>query len=145
MRHMTWAVFVGCVLALEAPARGQAVAEPSVPVSGRASSGPWWYAAPGFYGTSWGYSSYGMPRTYSSFASPFGAGYGYGYGPSALAPGPYGWSLWRPGVSAPGYTYSPSAIYNTTGGLGKTLWYGQGPPIGAYAPYLGPGGGAYPR
>lgn len=101
------------------------------------------YAAPGNYGTTWGYPSMGFPRTYSVYTSPFGGGYGYGYGPSAIMPG-YGVGLWRPGFAAPGYVYSgsyygmfPNRYWPTWSG-GSPWVGGYGGPIGGYAPALGP-------
>ncbi len=95
------------------------------------------YAAPGYYGMSYGSASFGVPRTYSSFASPYGQGYGYGYAPSSFLPGRFGIQLWRPGFVAPGYAFGASS-YRTF-----PVPYNPGspapsPPVGVYAPGFGP-------
>jgi len=93
-----------------------------------------YFSAPGYYGTSYGSATYGMPRTYTTFSSPFGVGYGYGYAPYGLAPGRFGVGLWRPGLVAPGYTYGAS-YYNTFAIPGAPA---PAPPFGVYAPAFGP-------
>jgi hypothetical protein len=93
-----------------------------------------YFAAPGLYGMSYGSASYGMPRTYSVFSSPYGAGYGYGYDPYGLPPGRFGVCLWRPGFVAPGYAYGAS-YYQTFAVPGVV---GPLPPVGVYAPGFGP-------
>jgi hypothetical protein len=87
---------------------------------------------------SYGSASYGVPRTYSEFASPYGYGYSYGYPPYGLLPGRYGVSLWRPGFVEPGYLYGASFSYRTF-----PVPYVPGqpavvPPVGLYAPAFGP-------
>jgi hypothetical protein len=133
MRVITWASVLVVVLMATGPASAQIVIQPgsTLPAGGRA----WWYAAPGYYGTMYGTASYGVPRTFTTFPS-WGSAYGVGYGPYGFAPNGWGMGLWRPGVSVPGYTYGP-AMYSTTLGLGYPIPEG-GPPIGAYAPALGP-------
>ncbi len=129
-------------------ARAQAVpGGPAVP-SYRVSD---YFAAPGLYGTSYGYNSYGVPRTYTSFsAHPWSAYYGSNLPPTGFMPGRYGIGLWRPGFVAPGYVYCAPGNGNSyrtfpvTAGTGLTP--GQiapPPPIGVYAPALGPGVGLY--
>ncbi|MHC5540993.1 hypothetical protein ACYOEI_22455, partial [Singulisphaera rosea] len=109
MRPRLWVAIVGTVLALApASARAQAVVA-SVGTPYRMNG---YLAAPGQYGMSYGSASFGMPRTYSEFSSPYGAGYGYGYAPYGLLPGRYGVGLWRQGFVAPGYAYGAS-YYNT--------------------------------
>lgn len=96
------------------------------------------YGAPGYYGMSYGVPSYGVPRTYSSFSSPYGVGYGYGYPPYGYMPGKFGVELWRPGFSVPGYVYGGPTSYRT---FPVQTWpnpSGYGPPVGAYAPSFGP-------
>ena len=99
-----------------------------------------YYAAPGLYGMAYGSPSLGMTRTYTSFSSPYGAGYGYGYAPYGLLPGRYGVGLWRPGFVAPGYVYGASYYRSfvlpasVTGVPPLTA-----PPVGVYAPGFGPG------
>jgi hypothetical protein len=97
-----------------------------------------WFAAPGLYGMSYGSPSYGVPRTYTAFSSPYGPGYGYGYAPYGMLPGRYGVGLWRPGFVAPGYAYGASYYYGTfpvpyTGNPNAVT-----APVGAYAPAFGP-------
>lgn len=99
-----------------------------------------YFAAPGLYGMAWGSPSLGMTRTYTSFSSPYGAGYGYGYAPYGLMPGRYGVGLWRPGFVAPGYVYGASyyrsfALPQSVTGMPPL----PPPPVGAYAPGFGPG------
>jgi hypothetical protein len=99
------------------------------------------YGAPGFYGTSYGVASYGVPRTYSTYNSPYGAGYGYGYPTPGFLPGRYGVNLWRPGFAAPGYVDGAPTGYRT---FPARTWPSPtmyGPPFGVYAPGFGP---AYP-
>ncbi len=93
-----------------------------------------YFAAPGYYGTMYGSASYGMPRTYTSFSSPYGLGYAYGYAPYGLLPGRFGVGLWRPGDAAPGYAYGTS-YYNTFAIPGAPA---TAPPFGVYAPAFGP-------
>jgi hypothetical protein len=95
---------------------------------------------PTLYGTSWGVASFGIPRTYTTFSSPYGAGYGYGYQNSyGVLPGRYGSGLWRPGFVAPGYTYGAAYGYNTFPYPYKAGGPMYGPSIGVYAPGFGPG------
>lgn len=96
------------------------------------------YGAPGYYGTSFGTASYGVPRTYSTFNSPYGVGYGYGYPTPGFLPGRYGVNLWRPGYAAPGYLYGAPTGYRT---FPVRTWPAPtpyGPPFGVYAPGFGP-------
>ena len=74
-----------------------------------------------------------MPRTSTTFSSPFGAGYGYGYAPYGMLPGKYGVGLWRPGFVAPGYLYGAS-YYRSVAVPPVTI---PEPPIGDYAPGFG--------
>src|SRR4051794_34502004 len=127
-------ILVGSTLALApGPARAQA------PMTG--FSDPFringYYAAPGYYGMAYGSMSAGVPRTYTTFASPYGSGYGYGYAPYGLLPGRYGVGLWRPGFVTPGYVFGAS-YYRTF-----PVPYASGAPdspapIGLYAPGFGP-------
>lgn len=101
------------------------------------------YQPPGQYGTSYGMPSYGVPRTYTAFSSPYGAGYGYGYAPYVYSQNWFtlhggGVSLVRPGYSVPGYVYGGS-LYNTFP-VPFTVVGPQAPPFGAYAPTFAPGG-----
>jgi hypothetical protein len=94
---------------------------------------------PNLYGTSWGVASFGIPRTYTTFASPYGAGYGYGYQNSyGVLPGRYGVGLWRPGFVSPGYTYGSAYGYNTFPYPYRAGGPMYGPSIGNYAPGFGP-------
>jgi len=101
------------------------------------------YGAPGLYGMSYGVPSYGVPRTYSAFSSPYGAGYGYGYPPYGYMPGKYGVDLWRPGFTVPGYTYGRSTAYRTFPVVTWPVPAGYGPPVGNYAPGFGPASLSY--
>lgn len=95
---------------------------------------------PNLYGTSWGEAGYGTIRTYTTFSSPYGAGYGYGYPQPGVIPGKFGVGLWRPGFVAPGYTYGSAYGYNTFPYPYKVGGPMYGPPIGIFAPGFGPGG-----
>jgi hypothetical protein len=96
------------------------------------------YAAPGNFGMAYGSASYGVPRTYTAFSSPYGPGYGYGYAGASYLPGRYGVGLWRPGFAAPGYVYG-SAVYRTFPVPYRPVTGGPvPPPVGAYAPGFGP-------
>lgn len=108
------------------------------------------WAAPGMYGTSYGYASYGVPRTYTTFsAAPWSPYYG-NYPTSGYMPGRYGVGLWRPGFVAPGYVYgAPTGrdsyrTFPVTAGTGLTpSQIAPPPPMGVYAPAYGPGVGLY--
>jgi len=91
------------------------------------------------FGTSYGVASFGVPRTYSSFSSPYGAGYGYGYPPTSFLPGPFGIGLWRPGSRGPGHVYGAPNNYRTFPYPYPAGTVQYGPPIGVYAPAFGPG------
>src|SRR5215467_12285825 len=112
-----------------------------------------YFSAPGWYGTSYGFASYGFPQTYSVFTAFPGPSYGNNYPPYGLLPGRYGVGLWRPGYVAPGYVYGAS-YYPSSGFSYRTfpVMYGTAgrsmdpaPPIGYYAPALGPGPDPRPR
>jgi hypothetical protein len=141
MRRLVAVLVVGFAMAaLAAPARAQ------VAVGGFTSpmrvNG--YYAAPGLFGMAYGSPSVGMKRTYTEFASPYpGGGYGYGYAPYGMLPGRFGVGLWRPGFATDGYVYGASYYYRTfpvpyTPGVNTPT-----PPVGAYAPGLGPGLASY--
>jgi hypothetical protein len=93
-----------------------------------------YYSAPGYYGTSYGFASYGMRQTYSTFSSPFGPGYAYGYPPATILPGSHGQGIWTPNVRQTWRTpyYGTYAIPSAPAGI-------PAPPIGVYAPGFGPG------
>ncbi len=104
--------------------------------------------APGLYGMSYGFASYGMPQTYTVFSAMPGASRGATLPPYGILPGRYGVGLWRPGFVAPGYVYgssyySPSSNSYRTFAVGRSA-YGVGqqpaslPSVGIYAPALGP-------
>jgi hypothetical protein len=104
--------------------------------------------APGNYGMSWGFASYGMPQTYSVFSAYPGPSYGTNYPPYGILPGRYGVGLWRPGYVTPGYVYGASYYYpNSLQYRTFPVPYGRTnpyqpvspPPVGLYAPALGPG------
>lgn len=101
-----------------------------------------YYAAPGNYGTSYGTAGYGAVRTQSNFASP---GYGRGLRPYAVAQNQWGSGIWNQGnrMNTYGQVQQPASRYGTWAAP-----YQQGqaatpppPPIGAYAPTVGPGYG----
>jgi hypothetical protein len=109
--------------------------------------------APGLYGMSYGFASYGMPQTYSVFSAFPGPASGTNYPPYGILPGRYGVGLWRPGFVAPGYVYGAAAFpydsyasgsysYRTfavTPPTGYSAYQvASPPPVGVYAPALGP-------
>jgi hypothetical protein len=137
MRARIGVLVIGAALVLlpgATPARGQAAAGVVVGTPYRMNA---YFAAPGYYGMAFGSASYGMPRTYTSFASPYGAGYGFGYAPYGLLPGRYGVGLWRPGFVAPGYAYGAS-YYRTYPVPFVSNAVAPTPPVGVYAPAFGP-------
>jgi len=103
------------------------------------------FAAPGYYGVSYGTPGYGSVRAYSAFSSPYGGiGYGYGYPPYGLLPGKFGVGLWRPGYTAPGYLYGASytqTSYSTYPVPYTPSLTAPAPPVGMYAPAYGPSTG----
>jgi hypothetical protein len=146
MRQLIGTIFVGAFFfVIQAAAHAQAPGAPGAGNFGGISRGVdpsfgynlRYYAAPGAYGMSYGFPSYGSVRTYTEFSSPYGAGYAYGYPPYSYLTGRYGVGLWRPGFSAPGYSYGASS-YRTFAVPYGSLPPGPLPPVGAYAPYLGP-------
>jgi hypothetical protein len=109
-----------------------------------------WLGSPGNYGMSYGFASYGMPQTYSVFSAFPGPSYGTNYPPYGVMPGRYGVGLWRPGFVTPGYVYGASYYYPPNAYQYRTFAVGNGlgvggrplsppPPVGVYAPALGPG------
>jgi hypothetical protein len=125
----------GGTVVTPAPAAGAVLPAAAVPM--RINR---FFAAPGWYGVSYGSASYGLPRTYSEFASPYGPGYAYGYPPFGygLLPGRFGVGLWRPGFVESGYVYGGAYNYRTF-----PVPYVPGqpavtPPVGVYAPAFGP-------
>jgi hypothetical protein len=103
-----------------------------------------YYTAPGNYGTSYGTSSYGSVRTHSNYGPPT---YGRGLRPYAVANNQWGRGIWGQ-ASGPAPVPNP-APYTYQGRYGtwtdprqqaqRTL--PPAPPIGAYAPTVGPGYG----
>jgi hypothetical protein len=103
--------------------------------------------ATGLYGMSYGFASYGMPQTYSVFSAYPGPSYGTNYPPYGILPGRYGVGLWRPGFVQAGYVYGasyfPQSFSYRTFPLGAEIggpaWQAAlPPPVGVYAPALGP-------
>jgi hypothetical protein len=105
--------------------------------------------APGLYGMSYGFASYGMPQTYSVFSAYPGPSYGTTLPPYGILPGRYGVGIWRPGFVAPGYVYGASYYYPPASYQYRTFAVGIAPggwgvraaappPVGVYAPALGP-------
>jgi hypothetical protein len=135
MRRTARAFVIGLALLLGpalSTARGQAAGGPVLPYRLQA-----YYAAPGYYGTTYGVASYGLRQTYTTFTSSFGPGYAYGYPPAAVLPGPWGTSLWSPGGTRDHFVWrSP---YYGTFGIPSAPANVPLPPIGVYAPGFGPG------
>jgi hypothetical protein len=101
-----------------------------------------YFAAPGYYGTSYGFASFGVPRTYTTFSAFPGPAYGVNYPAYGVLPGRYGTGLWRSGFVAPGYVYGAPGY--ATFPIGRpVIGVGVGqvapPPFGVYAPAYGPG------
>ena len=150
MQRLLGITALGALLALglgTGQARGQAVMGGAYSGSYRVSD---YFAAPGLYGTSYGYASYGVPRTYTTFSTYPSSSYGSNLPGYGYLPGRYGVGLWRPGFAAPGYIFGEP----TSGSSYRTfpVVYGTGltvdqiaprPSIGVYAPALGPGLGLY--
>jgi hypothetical protein len=129
MRHAFLALVIGLAIG-SGPIQAQAPAVIAVsPPRVRT-----YYAAPGYYGTTYGVASFGSRQTYSTFASPYGAGYSYGYPPATFLPGPYGAGLWRPGQATVWRTPYYGTYATPAAPRGVPL-----PPIGVYAPGFGPG------
>lgn len=144
MRGLLTLTMVAGLLACSAqPARAQTPYTYSYRVSD-------YFAAPGFYGTGYGFASYGIPRTYTTFSAYPGPFYGSNLRGYGFLNGRYGVGLWRPGFVAPGYVYGSPAVgysYRTFPVVyGTGLTAGQiapPPPMGGYAPAFGPGAGLY--
>src|SRR5262245_23354240 len=93
-------------------AKAQAVVAGVISPSYRVSD---YLGAPGLYGMSYGFASYGMPQTYSVFSAFPGPSYGTNYPPYGILPGRFGVGLWRPGFVTAGYVYgAPSYPYPAT-------------------------------
>jgi len=134
MRPWIPAVLLGAALGLAgAPARAQWYGGPRMGYYGANT----YSGAPGFYGVGYGIPSFGFPRTYSVFSSPYGGGYGYGYSPNLFLPGHYGVGLWRPGYAVPGYVYG-AGYYRTFPVPYRPLVPFVGPPLGYYGRAYGP-------
>ncbi len=143
-------VVLTAVRLMTGEARAQAVVGGPYASSYRVSD---YLGAPGLYGMSYGFASYGMPQTYTVFSAYPGPSYGSNYPPYGILPGRYGAGLWRPGFVAPGYVYGAAAYpYDSyasgsysyrTFAVGASPGYagnqpGAPPPVGVYAPALGP-------
>ena len=106
-----------------------------------------YFASPGWYGTSYGFASYGFPQTYSVYSAFPAPSYASNYPPYGLMPGRYGVGLWRPGyvrrgictglpiIPRPAFSYRTFPVMYGT--AGRTM--DPAPPFGYYAPGLGPG------
>ncbi len=137
-------IFVGIVQFGIAPPDVKAQVGVGYPPSYRVSD---YLGAPGNYGMSYGFASYGMPQTYTVFSTYPGPSYGSNYPPYGILPGRYGVGLWRPGYVAPGYVYGASYYYPPSSFSYRTfqLGYNPGvpvngvapPPVGVYAPTSG--------
>ncbi len=136
MHRLSMIVLVGCALLGPADGAKAQVGMDTSPVPYRLNGS---LGMSNLYGTSWGVASFGIPRTYTTFSSPYGGGYGYGYPNYGVMPGKFGVGLWRPGFVAPGYVYGSAAGYNTFPYPYRPGGPMYGPPIGVYAPGFGPG------
>ena len=150
MRRLLAVIVVGAVVSHGArEARAQAVMGGPYSGSYRVSD---YFAAPGLYGTSYGFASYGVPRTFTTFSAYPGPSYGSNVPGYGFLPGRYGVGLWRPGFTAPGYVYGAPTSGNSYRTFpvvyGTSLTVDQiapPPSIGVYAPALGPSIGLYGR
>lgn len=102
-----------------------------------------YYTAPGNYGTSYGTASYGAVRTYSQYGSPL---YGRGMRPYTVAQNQWGAGIWSQNTyqqGAPVQVQQPAGRYQTWAAPYRAGQVANppAPPIGAYAPTLGPGYG----
>src|SRR5271163_3309224 len=122
------AVVVGALAAglLTQEARAQVVVGGPYSSSYRVND---YLGAPGLYGMSYGFASYGMPQTYSVFSAYPGPSYGSNYPPYGVMPGRYGVGLWRPGFVTPGYVYGASYYYPPTSYSYRTFAVGYGPGV----------------
>jgi hypothetical protein len=137
------AIVIGLGLAVP-EAHAQGVVSSGYASSYRVSD---YYIGPGWYGMSYGFASYGMPQTYSVFSAFPSSSYGANFPPYGLLPGRFGVGLWRPGYVAPGFVYGAS-YYPSSGFAYRTFpvvtaatpagSMAPPPPVGAYAPALGP-------
>lgn len=99
-----------------------------------------YYTSPGNYGTSYGQAGYGAVRTHSDFPSP---GYGHSMRQYAVKQNQWGSGIWlQPGANAlmpASYQipYQTWAVPSRSGVQSNQPL----PPIGSYAPTLGPGYG----
>lgn len=135
MRRLLTILSVGCLASLAAnPSQAQVYSSGPGPYRVNGAAG-----LPDLYGTSWGVASYGVPRTYTTFSSPNGAGYGYGMPNYGVLPGRFGVGLWRQGIATPDYAYGSAYGYNTFPYPYKPGGPKYGPAIGLYAPGFGPG------
>lgn len=132
MKRFVFAGVLGLILA-STPSQARAQAQSPSNVVRVYSGSNTIYGAPGFYGTSYGTASYGVPRLTSAYSSPFGPGYGNGY-----STGRYGVGLWRPGFATGGYVYGAPGAYRTFPASTWPVPSGSGPMFGAYAPGFGP-------
>lgn len=135
MRHILFMAIVGTAIALSP---GAARAQNMPTAAGTPYRMNAVFGAPGLYGMLYGTPSYGVPRTYTAFNSPYGLGYGYGYAPYGILPGRYGVGLWRPGFVTPGYAYGASYYYGTFPVPYSRNYSGPLPAVGDYAPAFGP-------
>ena len=95
MRRLALLLSAAALWFAASPAHAQAVSGGPAVASYRVSD---YFAAPGLYGTSYGYASYGVPRTYTSFSAKPWSSYYANLPPYGYMPGRYGVGLWRPGM-----------------------------------------------
>ncbi len=99
MRRLLAIIVVGAVVSLGAgEAHAQAFMGGPYTGSYRVSD---YFVAPGLYGTSYGFASYGVPRTYTTFSAFPGPSYGSNYPSYGFMPGRYGVGLSLPGLPLP--------------------------------------------
>jgi len=142
MSRLAMVVSAGALVLISARVEAQtAVVEPAA----GAPSPSDYYAAPGLYGTSYGYASFGVPRTHTSFSAKPWSPYYANLTPYGFAAGRFGVGLWRPNSAAPGdvagvptssHSYRTFPVVSGTGLTADQI--APPPPIGVYAPTLGP-------
>ena len=77
--------------------------------------------APGLYGMSYGFASYGMPQTYTVFSAYPGPSYGSNYPPYGILPGRYGVGLCGRGSLRPATSMGPLPSPTILMRQGRTL------------------------
>jgi hypothetical protein len=141
MRHLLWTSLVGAAMltASACPAHAQTIKSETGPATAQVTGAgaAVEYVAPGSFATSWGVPSYGWPRTYTAFSSPYGQAYGYGYTPYVYWPGYTGAQVWRPAATLPD-TYRAGNWYRNLASPHSSFTGGFFSPFGYYPPGVGP-------